>query len=268
MPSLFRATTPRSIIAGFAVPLLLFAACHSTRTTYPTPRFDGATLYRGLILGYGPAARAVPEIRDNFRIDLFVKDQSQLRHLITGYDRVVREMQVVDRSFFGRFERAMTSGDELAVQQGLLEAGKITVEAVRRLPEFRRGVDALRQNPEPLTDAVSRYNAEVRPENRFERGQIDEMIAVLSSDRPVEMRFGISFAAFVFTVAWVVAAVDFAVVSSVAAAVAVWLALGVERYVAGPSWMVANRGDVFREQLIHSIAVNLRAPETTGASRG
>lgn len=255
---LLRSAGPRAAITWLAVPLLLVAACHSTHVT-PPKRFDGSTLYRGLVLGYGPAALAVPEIRDNLRIDLFVKDRAQLNRLTTAYDRIVGEIQIVDRGFFDRFSRAMTSGDQVAVQRGLWEAGEVTVQAARRLPEFKEGVEALRKNPQPLVDAVARYNADVRPADRFERAQIDQMIDVLSSDRPVELAFGFTFAAAIVAVAWIVAAVDLAVVTSLAVAIAVELWIGVDQY--GPSAFAANQGSVFREQLVNSIAVNLYAAQ-------
>lgn len=95
--------------------------------------YDGETLFRGLFFGAGPAASLFPEI---WRDTGYAKTVSQLRaeagvadYERSMHDALVEQMRSVDASVFNRFKGGVVSGDPLAVDASLKDAGEALIEA-------------------------------------------------------------------------------------------------------------------------------------------
>lgn len=111
------------------------------------PEFSGADLYRGIILAHGPVAGLIPEIRDQLLPPGFVKDSRLLRAIEMFQDRLIEEIGLTHPQFFGGFAAAMRSGDHLAVQEGLENAGRVTLETLSNMHEVAALRAALKEDP-------------------------------------------------------------------------------------------------------------------------
>ena len=99
-------------------------------------RFDGETLFRGLVMMEGPVLGQFPEL-STVPTDMPGASAKQAEQARAW---VIAEIRKADPAFFPRFAAAMQSGDHLRVQQGLAE----TRGLVQRIAEAHHGG--------PLTD--------------------------------------------------------------------------------------------------------------------
>lgn len=125
------------------------------------PEFSGMDLYRGIILAHGPVAGLIPEIRDQLVPPGLLQDRQLRRAMEMFQDRLIEEIALTHPKFFDEFAAAMRSGDHLAVQDGLDNAARVTLDtlsgmhevaalraALKEDPGRMRGfLDALKQNP-------------------------------------------------------------------------------------------------------------------------
>jgi SdpC family antimicrobial peptide len=95
--------------------------------------YDGETLFRGLFFGAGDTATLFPEI---WRDPGYAKTVAQLRaesgvadYERSTHDSLVEQMRAADASVFSRFKAGVTSGDPLAVDASLKDAGEALIEA-------------------------------------------------------------------------------------------------------------------------------------------
>lgn len=128
--------------------LLLFAGCRdqavgpvAPAAAPEAPRLatagsaDAETLFRGIVLGSGPIADSIPEIRDNFRVDLLATNSLSLAQLNDLHNRIVAEVKAIDPNFLDGFKAAMNSGDPVQIDAKLDEAFAIGNDAVHWLTE-------------------------------------------------------------------------------------------------------------------------------------
>lgn len=95
--------------------------------TRPRARYNGETIFRGLIFGIGPVARLVPEIWDtNMLSAISAPEMKEKWAEVT--DRVVTGIRTRDAGFFDRFAEQMQSGDQVTIDQGFREAAGLITE--------------------------------------------------------------------------------------------------------------------------------------------
>lgn len=96
-------------------------------------RYDGETLYQGLLLAYGPVARRFPEIWGALRGQLPSVGEAQAAKVDEG---ITRKIKARDPGFLDRFALDIQSGDPVLVEAALVEAvrlgkGALTSSGVR-----------------------------------------------------------------------------------------------------------------------------------------
>lgn len=238
-----------------AMPPSLFAAVGSAE---PKPiGYDGRTLYKGIFLGHGAVADKIPEVRDNMKLEYFFTDPATRQELLAYYDTILDGMEAIQPGYFDQFAQVMQSGDHVAIQQELDVAADLTLQAVERTAEYQAAMERLSRDRSLVVEAVDEFNAQVPAEQQIAYADVDQVIDQLSGAQTEAFALVWICATFVVAVVWVVAAVDVAVVSNVAAAIAIYLAIGVEKYVAGPSKRAVEVGEVLHEQMVNSIATEL-----------
>jgi len=232
------------------------------------PTFDGPTLYRGLILGDGPAADFLSRQARTPRLADIVKDPSQLARVTALQTRLIAAIDRINPGFLDEFAEAMTSGSHHRIQAMYDRAGEITVRTLLTLEETRRvkGVLADRQT---LNAAVNRRLAELGRNDPEATAAVQQAVeALASASEPVAdngMPFmkrkldeggggggggGANYVYTVFAAVYYVAAVDAAVVSNVAVAISIYVTLAV----AGPN-ILAPPTALGQELLVHSVAL-------------
>lgn len=195
--------------------------------------FSDEELFRGLMLGSGPVADLIPEIRDHAKPELFVHSGVQLARLHQTHERLLTSLRQRDPAFFEAFGREVRSGNRVRIERAYRTAGKTTLEALRTLPEAA-----------PLNRAVASESTGRTGGGRGEGAA--EPLAHRSADRAcVEVLVVVSIVATVAGVVNYVVAAQIALVKE-----AVWL---------GEEMAVANGGTVLHEQMIDSVARLLRA---------
>ena len=89
-------------------------------------KYDGETIFRGIVFGQGPVAKLFPEIWPE---DLLEKVQKDDR-VKTVADDIMKKMKNKDPNYFLEFEKAVYSGDHLKVDTSLKEGGKLLTEVI------------------------------------------------------------------------------------------------------------------------------------------
>jgi SdpC family antimicrobial peptide len=190
--------------------------------------FAGDDLFRGIVLGYGPAVDLVPEVADHFALANYVEDPEHRAEVEAFYDRIVEEIDAIDPGFFARFEATLASGDPVAIDAILGEAGTLTKKGLLRIPEFAQALGLAEID-------VQRFeNGELTP------AELDRLVAEVDPDN-----LGIVFAVYFLVVVHNHAAVT-AAVAAVAGAV---LAVAIEVYAAPP-----EDGLLLRDRIVARIA--------------
>lgn len=220
--------------------------------------YEGRTLYQGIFLGHGPVADAIPEVRDHMKLEYFITDAGTRQELLAYYDEILDGIEKIAPGYFQDFAAVVQSGDHVAIDAELQRAAELTLEAVERTAEYQAAIARLNADPSLMNEVVDKFNAQVPATQQLSHDDVDEVVNRLSGEQAADA-FALVWicATFVVAVVWVVAAVDVAVVSNVAAAIAIYLAIGVEKYVAGPSKRAVEVGDVLHEQMVNSIATKL-----------
>lgn len=260
-----------SCLLAFSTLLTLPAQARSTELAVSVDSrpagYDGRTLYRGLFLGSGPVADLIPEIQSQLKLEYFLTDDKMRSELLAYYDRVLDALEQLHPGYLDHFAQVMQSGDHVAIDQELEIAANKTLEAVEQMPEYQSALRTIESDRSLLYDAIGEFNAQVAPENQISTQDVDAVIDQLVSNQNQSQSLALVWicATFVVAVVWVVAAVDVAVVANVAGAISIYLAIGVEKYVAGPSKKAVETGQVLRDQIVHSVATNLETPKVADA---
>ena len=141
--------------------------------------FSGETLYRGLLLGQGPVAERIPEIRDNFRLDLLVSDPAQHAAIVTFTDRIVHNLSVAQPDFFERFRTELTSGDHVRIQAALKEAAELTSHVMATMPEVR-ALRAVADDPEKM-EQIQAHLAKIAPDENWDASEFRAAMASIGA---------------------------------------------------------------------------------------
>lgn len=240
----------------------------------PAPEFSGTELYRGIILAHGPVAGLIPEIRDQLVPAGLVQDRQLRRAIEMFQDRLIEEIAVSHPRFFDEFATAMRSGDHLTVQEGLENAGRVTLETLSGLHEvaalraalkedpgrMRGFLDALKQNPQAdgLDDATLQKGIELAIARSLEHG--DTLQDPPSGDS--------SIVVVLVAVAAIVAAITVVLAQSYATALNLAVSVNVALYIVawtsvyatssdGKRRKAASRLPLGREQMVDSIVLAL-----------
>lgn len=226
----------------------------STPTRGPgVNRYSDEDLFRGLLLGSGPVASLIPEIRDNLRPESLVADQRQLALIREVHARIVSAVRQKDPTFFHAFAAEVRSGDRIRIDRAYQKASALTLESVNELPQVRQLRAHLARDPrarQELRDQLLRA-APADAASAADRAQrADAALAMLGGENAsgrlngtcVELIYLVSIAV---TVA---AVVNYLVAAQVAIALEAVI-----------NMTIAQPGSVMHELMIDSAARLLRA---------
>ncbi|MGI6187052.1 MULTISPECIES: sporulation delaying protein family toxin [Bacillales] len=106
--------------------LLMLVSVNAYATQPSKVKYDGETLFRGIIFGQGPVAHLFPEI---WTKDLLSKvNQKETKQVI---DHLVARMKAKSPSYFAEFERAVYSGDHLKINKAIDKGGQILDQVIK-----------------------------------------------------------------------------------------------------------------------------------------
>jgi SdpC family antimicrobial peptide len=255
------------------VGILLMACSEVTDppvTASHPPTYDGPTLFRGLILGNGPAADFLSARSGTPKLADLVKDPAQLARITLFQDRLISSISKVNPGFFTEFGRAMSSGNHTRIQAMYRKTADVMLRTVLTLREAS-DLEAALADRQAVDDAVSKQLATIdRNSPREQRAVRDVVEALYASvngpkdgqgERPSFMMKevdgggggGGGGCVYVYLAAvYVAAAVNVAVVSNyvVAIAIGTYLAVGTT---STPTTQLAQ------ERMVHAIATHLAA---------
>jgi SdpC family antimicrobial peptide len=206
--------------------------------------FDGETLYRGLVQWRGPASGLVPEVKEIKKLLWEPFNDPYLRkHAVEieeMHDRLLAEIPAIDPTFFDRFEAAVESGDHLAVQLALYEAGEITLKAAQRTTNLNKALRALSNKPgekRRLAESLSSLTG-----SDFTTRDIDRMIRAISSGRSMTTKSTLVLAIVAVVVVAAYAFVALAQSVSIGHTLHAWLAIS--EYTSSPPATITNKSEV------------------------
>lgn len=253
----------RHVRALFAVPLLAVfsaASCAETivrpESTARSDQPDGIALYRGLMLGDGPVAMQVAQIRDHFAIRNFITDGDQLQAVGNIHDRIISAIQGVDPAFFARFEQAMRSGNHLRIEGMLREATDVTFEAVYTMAEGAE-LRSLQADPSRIEGALLDKLEQVNADNPRDTTRVKNFLGGMYADAlGAKKPGGVTTTQEEVPVVAILAAIYIGLVMDVVVVVNVVGVYAVyKEAVVASKLMTDVQHDLVRERLIHSIAV-------------
>jgi SdpC family antimicrobial peptide len=108
--------------------LMVFSATGNawTQTSAAAARYDGETIFRGVLLGDGPVAKLFPEFWGRAQLASYQKlaaERGSQEQLATAKQQIIDMLRTQDPTFFNRFGSEMQSGDPIRIQQAITEAG-------------------------------------------------------------------------------------------------------------------------------------------------
>jgi SdpC family antimicrobial peptide len=270
--------------AVFIVPLLVafgFVACDDGVVTPEEQEarlgavvagrsLEGTDYYEGIFFGKGPVATAIPEIKENYAIVRAEFTEEELSSIAAQQATLLGVIRDYDPGFFDRFEAAIESGNRIAIQNSLKEAGAVTLFAYMNTDEGRQAL-GLAQQPENIAQITQEIN---------ERGGIGQLTeqevadalrdveaAVAGGSNPATANFALCIVLAIAVVVVVAIALLLVLIAAVAVAIALvgWLWVVLHTYVW--VWSAKAKGmltELQIEQLIDSLATRYGpvAPQT------
>jgi SdpC family antimicrobial peptide len=210
--------------------------------------FDGHALFRGIVFGNGPAANLIPEIRDNYRLDMIITDPHERDLVLEFYARLEQMIDAQDPTFFDNFTKVMHSNDRVAIDAELQKAASMAWTAYTQSPEFTKAVERypeLANGPDGAAQVANEIGTQQAPTaartTKTPGGKVGPVEA-----NPQTGGFGIACAAYFAVV------VHNTVAITAAAAVVVVLKFWVRQTVE-----TAANDRLLRERIVNSIATRL-----------
>jgi SdpC family antimicrobial peptide len=93
--------------------------------------FGAEELFRGLVLGDGPIAQAVPEIRDHTGLDAQPLSDAQRAQVRAAYDGLMADIIAEHADFLEWFALEIASGDHYRVTEALRQGGDLMLTTLR-----------------------------------------------------------------------------------------------------------------------------------------
>jgi hypothetical protein len=102
-----------------------------THARFSVGAADSETLFRGIIFGQNYVSDAIPEIRDNLKVELLANSQFTATQMLDFQERLLTNVKMIDPDFLSRFKLAMNSGDHVRIGAVLDTAGAIVNNAMQ-----------------------------------------------------------------------------------------------------------------------------------------
>jgi len=169
MLRLFRKLASQRYIIVSLCSLLLLVSCNRHEVAEPTrathPALSGQELFRGLFLFHGPAVDRLTTftiIRDKYHFEQHPELQKELTDLGNRFVQAIAHQYPF---FFANFRRAIQSGDQLQVADGMRQGGEMLQYAIQQDQAASRIYDqgralAARIDLKSVTDSQGRLDEE------------------------------------------------------------------------------------------------------------
>lgn len=133
----------------FTISLALLMILTATANASPqeaASRYDGETVFRGVLLNDGPVAKLFPEFWESAQLATYRKlaaERGSEQQAALARQKVIDMLRAQDPTFFNRFGIEMQSGDPLRIQEAITEAGsRLQKEVSSKLLTASAGPDA------------------------------------------------------------------------------------------------------------------------------
>lgn len=118
-----------SVITLVAIAIFLFS--FRNKTGHAHTDYSGEQLFKGLIFMDGPVAGLIPELKDRMEIkNLVALNKSQLEQEKRMEALIVNQIKLNNPTYFAEFKKAMTSGDQLAINTSLQGVQDVVMRAL------------------------------------------------------------------------------------------------------------------------------------------
>jgi len=102
--------------------------------TQTSARYDGETIFRGVLLDDGPVAKLFPEFWEKASIARYQKlaaERGSQEQAAIAKQKIIDFLRAQDPTFFSRFGIEMQSGDPIRIQQAITEAASRLQKQIR-----------------------------------------------------------------------------------------------------------------------------------------
>lgn len=243
------AAADRTAVGERSSPSAMAIAAEPVATGY-----SGEDYFRGLILGHGPVAAKIPEIRQQRELSQLALTSEQWASINSVNDQLVALVGEKNPGFFDGFKAEIESKDHLRIQDALHQGAATMLEAMLASPQGP-AMEELVKDPEKL-DAVA-----VSLQQAHQDGQVtmEELTAAVEagfgSEPPTQLlSLSIVWVAVAVVVAWLWVAVaqDVAVVHVAAVVQVIHTVWAAWKWVVGPKRV--QQAELLEEQLVNSVA--------------
>ena len=137
--------------ASYVAMLVTTSACSSvapTETVAARLPVEGASkvsdreLFRGILMGGGEVARAIPAIRDHYSLDNLVSDSSSRARAEVVQYRLIQRVDSIEPGATSRFAAAVRSRDAFQIRDAIESGAKVLSLAMREEAELKPIFDA------------------------------------------------------------------------------------------------------------------------------
>lgn len=121
----------RNLLSLFIILALVSCVDNPTESVAESD-FMGKDIFRGIMFGQGPVADYIPEIRDHYKLDYYIHDESQRETIVQITDRIIRLIVEKDPNYFEEFKYNMESSDHLMINDALNVAWNKILEIIQK----------------------------------------------------------------------------------------------------------------------------------------
>lgn len=210
------------VLSGFAV---ADARELKPDTNASTGQYSDEEVFRGLILGGGPVATVIPEIRDFRRAENLTADTIVLRQVAAVHERLISAIYATEPTLIPRFAAEVRSGDRLRIGRAFREASASLTKALASIPEVEKLSAELASSPEKRSALRARLQSAAPNDVLADSSRTNLSLASIRAQRARESTDG-TCALGVVVVAVIAAALvadAVLIVQAVAAANTVWM---------------------------------------------
>jgi SdpC family antimicrobial peptide len=216
--------------------------------------YTGEEYFRGLILGHGPVAAKIPEIRQQRELSQLALTAEQWANIGSVNDQLVALVSEKNPGFFDSFKTEIESKDHLRIQDALHGAAAQMLEAMLATPNGP-AMEELASDPAKL-DAVALSLQQAHQDGQVTMEELTAAVEAGFGSGPETqlLSFSIVWVAVAVVVAWLWVAVaqDVAVVHVAAVVQVIHTVWAAWKWVVGPKRV--QQAELLEEQLVNSVA--------------
>src|SRR5262249_19037245 len=139
----------RLMLLSAAALISFLAIAARTEEAAVAGRYSDREIFEGVVVGVGPVANLVPEVREQLRPEIYARSADELASMTTVRTNLIASIERAEPGFIGEFARVARSGDPAAIRSMLERATESVNAAAVEMQAGGRGGGQVAHQPAP-----------------------------------------------------------------------------------------------------------------------